>query len=274
VTTKVEKSILVNVPVGTAYNQWTQFEDFPQFMGGIRSVRQLEDDRLEWVAEIAGVRRQWTARILEQVPDRKVAWAATDGATNAGEVTFEDVGGGQTSVHLTLEYEPEGLLEKVGDKLNIVENQAEADLDRFKAFIEAEGYATGAWRGSVNEGAAVGTPRLDEASSSRGDAGKAGISGKAVAAGLGAAAAAVGAAAVAGKKKAAADDDTDDTTRLDVGVPFEATPTYTGRAETEPLDQGDATYGGDAANTDDYPDQSGDVTYPPDNTFGQPSDPK
>ena len=210
-TTKVEKSILVNVPVSTAYNQWTQFEDFPQFMGGVKSVTQLDDDRLEWVAEIAGVRRQWTARILEQVPDQKVAWAATEGATNAGAVTFEDVGGGQTSVHLSLEYEPEGLLEKVGDKLNIVENQAEADLDRFKAFIEAEGYATGAWRGSVNEGAAVGTPGVAEASSSQGDTGKAGVSGKAVAAGLGAAAAvAVGAAAAAGKK-ASTDDDTDDT---------------------------------------------------------------
>ena len=273
-TTKVEKSILVNVPVGTAYNQWTQFEDFPRFMGGIKSVRQLEDDRLEWVAEIAGVRRQWTARILEQVPDRKVAWAATEGATNAGEVTFEDVGGGQTSVHLTLEYEPEGLLEKVGDKLNIVENQAEADLDRFKAFIEAEGYATGAWRGSVNEGAAVGTPGLAEASSSRGDAGKAGVSGKTVAAGLGAAAAAaVGAAAVAGKKTSA-DDDTDDKTRMDVGVPFEAKPTYTGQAETAPLDPGDATYGGAAPSTDVYTDRSGNVANPPDNTFGQPSDPK
>ena len=112
-TTQVEKSILVNVPVSIAYNQWTQFEDFPQFMGGIKSVKQLEDNRLEWVAEIAGVRRQWTARILEQVPDQKVAWAATEGATNAGAVTFEDVGGGQTSVHLSLEYEPEGLLEKV-----------------------------------------------------------------------------------------------------------------------------------------------------------------
>ena len=158
VTTKVEKRILVNVPVSTAYNQWTQFEDFPQFMGGVKSVTQLSDDRLEWVAEIAGVRRQWTARILEQVPDRKVAWAATEGATNAGAVTFEDVGGGQTSVHLSLEYEPEGLLEKVGDKLNVVENQAKGDLERFKAFIEAEGYATGAWRGSVNEGAGVDTP--------------------------------------------------------------------------------------------------------------------
>lgn len=275
VTTKVEKSILVNVPVGTAYNQWTQFEDFPQFMGGIKSVKQLDDDRLEWVAQIAGVRRQWTARIVEQVPDQKVAWAATEGATNAGEVTFEDVGGGQTSVHLTLEYEPEGLLEKVGDKLNIVENQAEGDLDRFKAFIEAEGYATGAWRGSVNEGAAAGTPGLDEAASSRGDTGKAGVSGKAVAAGLGvAAAAAVGAAAVAGKKKGSGDDDTDDTNRLNVGVPLEASPTYAGQAETEPLDRGDVTSGGPAHSTDVYTDRTGDVASPPDNTFGQPSDPK
>jgi uncharacterized membrane protein len=156
-TTRVEIDLLVNVPVSAAYNQWTQIEDFPQFMGGVKSITQLSDDRLEWVAEIAGVRRQWQAKILEQVPDRKIAWAATEGATNAGAVTFEDVGGGQTRVNLILEYEPEGPIEKVGDKLNIVENQAEADLERFKAFIESERYATGAWRGSVNEDAAVGT---------------------------------------------------------------------------------------------------------------------
>ena len=142
-STKVEKSILVNVPLSIAYNQWTQFEEFPQFMSGIKSVTQLDDERLEWVAEIAGVRRQWTARILEQVPDKKVSWAATEGATNAGSVTFEDVGGGQTQVHLVLEYEPEGLVEKIGDKLNVVENQAEGDLDRFKAFIESEGLCHG-----------------------------------------------------------------------------------------------------------------------------------
>jgi ribosome-associated toxin RatA of RatAB toxin-antitoxin module len=273
VTTKVEKSILVNVPVGTAYNQWTQFEDFPQFMGGVKSVTQLEDDRLEWVAEIAGVRRRWTARILEQVPDRKVAWAATEGATNAGAVTFEDVGGGQTSVHLSLEYEPEGLVEKVGDKLNVVENRAEADLDRFKAFIEAEGYSTGAWRGSVNEGTAVGTPGVADASSSRGDAGKAGVSGKAVAAGLGAAAAVAVGAAAAGKKTSADDDDTDDEARMDVGVPLGAMPTETGPAETDPLDRGDLTYGGGVPGTGVYTDRSGDVANPPDNTLGQPRDP-
>ena len=160
-STRVEKRNLVNVPVSTAYNQWTQFEDFPHFMGGVKKVTQLSDDRLEWVAEIAGVKRKWEARILEQLPDRKVAWAATEGATNAGSVEFEDVGGGQTSIRLSIDYEPEGCVEKVGDKLHVVEHQAESDLERFKAFIEAEGYASGAWRGSVNEGGSVGTPGVE-----------------------------------------------------------------------------------------------------------------
>jgi hypothetical protein len=167
-------------------------------MGGVQKVTQLTDDRLQWVAEIAGVKRQWEAKILEQVPDRKVAWAATEGATNAGAVTFEDLGGGQTRVHLSLDYEPEGLVEKVGDKLNIVEKQAEGDLERFKAFIEDEGYASGAWRGTLNEGAGV-QPGVEHAAASVGDSGKAGISGKAAAVGLGVAAAAT-AAVVASQK--------------------------------------------------------------------------
>src|SRR3954454_14910668 len=197
--TKVEHRILVNVPVSVAYNQWTQFEDFPHFMNGIKKVTQLSDDRLEWIAEIAGVRRQWEAKILEQIPDKKVSWAATEGATNAGEVVFEDLGGGQTSLQLTLEYEPEGLVEKVGDKLNVVENQTEGDLKRFKALIEDEGYASGAWRGTVEN--TPGTPGIEDADASRGDSGKAGVSGKVVAAGLGAAAAAaVGVAAATSKQ--------------------------------------------------------------------------
>jgi hypothetical protein len=207
-TTKVEQSVLVNVPVSVAYNQWTQFEDFPRFMEGVQSVTQLGDDRLRWVAETAGVKREWEARILEQVRDRKIAWAATEGATNAGAVTFEDLGGGQTSLHLTLEYAPEGLVEKVGDALGVVERRASKDLARFKAFIEDEGYATGAWRGEVNPGAGVGTPGVEDAAASEGDKGKAGLSGKAVAAGLGAAAAGA-AAAVVGAAKAGGDRDAD-----------------------------------------------------------------
>ncbi|UZX04815.1 SRPBCC family protein [Arthrobacter sp. CDRTa11] len=241
-STKVEKRILVNVPVSTAYNQWTQFEDFPHFMGGVKSVTQLTDDRLEWVAEIGGIRRQWTAKILEQIPDRKVAWAATEGATNAGAVEFEDVGGGQTSLRLTIEYEPEGIIEKVGDKLHVVERQAEADLKRFKEFIEDERYASGAWRGTVNEGATVGTPGVEDAAASRGDSGKAGVSGKmAAAAGVAAAAGAAAAMAAGGNKgETAAADET--VTPTAPGEPVTVTP-----LTTDPTTTGTTTSGTTAA---------------------------
>jgi carbon monoxide dehydrogenase subunit G len=196
-TTKVEKSIQVDVPVTTAYNQWTQFEDFPHFMGGVKEVHQHDDQRLHWVAEIAGVRREWEATILEQVPDQKIAWAATEGATNAGAVRFEPVGPGSTLVYLSMEYEPEGVVEQVGDKLGIVERQVTSDLKRFKDLIEDEGYASGAWRGSVNEGLGVGTPGVEAAAASRGDSGKAGVSAKTVVAGAAAAVAGVAAAGAA-----------------------------------------------------------------------------
>jgi uncharacterized protein YndB with AHSA1/START domain len=173
-TTKVEKTVVVNVSLSTVYNQWTQFEEFPQFMGGVERVTQLGDDRLEWVAEMGGVRRQWIAKVLEQVPDRKVVWAAVEGATNAGAVTFAEVGPTQTEVHLTMEFEPEGFLETVADKLHIVKNQAEDDLDNFKRFIESEGYESGAWRGSINQGGTVRTPGVEDAASSFGDSGKVG----------------------------------------------------------------------------------------------------
>ena len=175
-TTKVEKTVVVDVPLSTVYNQWTQFEEFPEFMGGVEKITQLSDDRLEWVAEMGGVRRQWVAKVLEQVPDRKVAWAAVEGATNAGAVTFAAVGPTRTEVNLTMEFEPEGFLEAVADKLHIVEHQAEHDLENFKRFIESEGYATGAWRGSINQGATVRTPGVVDAASSYGDTGKVGDS--------------------------------------------------------------------------------------------------
>jgi hemerythrin superfamily protein len=197
--TKVEKSIQVDVPVRVAYGQWTQFEEFPRFMGGVSQVTQLSDTLLHWTAEIAGVRREWDAAILQQVPDERVAWAATEGATNAGAVSFVPVGAESTTVTLELDYEPEGLVEKAGDALDLVRRQVEADLERFKGYIEARGAETGAWRGAVNEDLPVGTPDAQDAAMTRGDSGKAGVSGKAVAAGAAAVVAGVAAAAVVGR---------------------------------------------------------------------------
>src|SRR4028118_657323 len=148
--THVEKAVTVEAPVSVVYNQWTQFEDFPQFMGGVQEVRQLDDSRLHWVAQISGVKREWDATILEQVPDEKVAWAATDGATNAGSVRFAAAGAERTLVTLSLEYEPEGLVEKAGDQLNIVQRQAESDLEKFKQLIESRGAGSGGGGGGGN----------------------------------------------------------------------------------------------------------------------------
>jgi len=213
-TTKVEKTITVDVPVATAYNQWTQFEEFPQFMGGVQQVEQLDDQRLRWVAQIGGVKREWYATIVDQRRDEKVAWAATEGATNAGAVYFTATGTGQTLVRLELEYEPEGAVEKVGDALNIVDRQAQSDLDKFKTFIEGRHDATGAWRGDI-EGGTVGTPGVESATS-HGDSGKAGVSGKAAAAGV--AAVAVGAAAVAAARSGSDDDSETVATTPDVST--------------------------------------------------------
>ena len=155
--THVERSIEVEVPVRTAYDQWTQFEEFPQFMAGVREVRQIGDAMVHWVADIGGIRREWDAAILEQVPDEKVAWATTTGATNAGAVYFESVGADRTRVRLTFDFEPEGVIEHVGDMFDIVDRQVVADLDRFKVFIEQTRSATGAWRGTVEEGRILGS---------------------------------------------------------------------------------------------------------------------
>ena len=155
-TTHVERSIEVAVPVRTAYDQWTRFEEFPHFMSGVEEVRQVGDAMTHWIAQIAGVRREWDAEIVAQVPDEKVAWAATTGATNAGAVFFDEVGADRTRVRLTLEFEPEGLVERIGDVLDIVDRQAVADLDRFKEFIEkSQGPTAGGWRGTIEDGDVV-----------------------------------------------------------------------------------------------------------------------
>jgi uncharacterized membrane protein len=145
----IEESIVVDVPIDTAYNQWTQFESFPRFMEGVESVTQLDDTHVHWVAEVGGKRREWDAEITEQRPDERVAWRSTDGAPNGGAVTFHRLSDDQTKVMVQIDYEPEGAVESVGDALGMVKRRTKGDLERFKAFIEARGAETGAWRGEV-----------------------------------------------------------------------------------------------------------------------------
>ncbi len=149
---QIQESVDVEVPVNVAYNQWTQFEEFPQFMGGVEEVRQLDETRLHWVAEIAGVHREWDAEITEQIPDERVAWTNIDGVTNGGVVTFHRLAPDRTRVMLQLDFEPDGFVENVGDKLGFVAGQTRADLERFREFITARGASTGAWRGEVHGG--------------------------------------------------------------------------------------------------------------------------
>jgi uncharacterized membrane protein len=146
-----EESIEVQVPVHTAYNQWTQFEEFPRFMEGVEQVRQLTDTELQWIAEIAGQRREWKAEITEQKPDERVAWTSREGARNAGVVTFHRLGDNETRVMLQLEFEPGSAAEKAGDVTGFVKSQVKNDLQRFKEFIESRGRETGAWRGQVDQ---------------------------------------------------------------------------------------------------------------------------
>ena len=145
----IERSIEVDVPVSTAYNQWTQFEEFPRFMEGVESVQQSDDRHLHWVADIAGVRREWDAEITEQHPDERVAWRATGGTQNAGVVTFHRLDADRTKIMLQLEVDPEGFVEQAGDRLGFVSRRAASDLERFKEYIEDRGRETGAWRGDV-----------------------------------------------------------------------------------------------------------------------------
>jgi uncharacterized membrane protein len=155
----IVESIDVDVPVRIAYDQWTQFEEFPRFMEGVKRVEQLNDKTLEWTAKIGGIERSWRAEITDQEPDERVAWRSTSGANNAGQVTFQALAPARARVTLELEVEPEGPIESAGDALGFVERQAEEDLRRFKTFIEERGTATGGWRGEIDHGQKSDTAR-------------------------------------------------------------------------------------------------------------------
>ena len=148
----VQKSIEVDATVGTVYNQWTQFEEFPRFMEGVREVRQISPKRLYWRAEILGKEKEWEAEIFEKVPDQRISWRSAVGSPNTGSVQFQDLGANRTRISLSLSFEPESTLERIGDALGIVGSKIQGDLERFKEFIEKRGTETGAWRGQVEHG--------------------------------------------------------------------------------------------------------------------------
>src|SRR5579859_281288 len=143
----IVKSIDVNVPVRTAYNQWTQFESFPQFMEGVEQVQQIDDTHLHWRANVGGNVEEWDAAITEQIPDERVAWRSTDGKTNAGVVTFHRLGEDTTRVTVQMQWEPQGIAQHVGDALGVDDRRIQGDLEHFKEFVESRGAPTGAWRG-------------------------------------------------------------------------------------------------------------------------------
>ncbi|MBW3547701.1 MAG: SRPBCC family protein [Actinobacteria bacterium] len=146
----VDETIEVNVPVRTAYDQWTQFESFPEFMEGVEEVRQITDTRTHWKTEIGGVKREFDAEITEQVPDQRIAWRAVEGPDQGGVVTFDAPDPNKTRILLELDYDPEGVVEEAGDKLGVVKRRVKGDLERFKEFIESRGVESGAWRDEVN----------------------------------------------------------------------------------------------------------------------------
>ena len=151
----VHESIEIDAPVRAAYDQWTQFERFPDFMEGVKEVRQIDETRLHWVAEIGGKQEEWQAEILEQVPDQRIAWRSVSGNGNAGTVTFERLADTRTRVTVGFDHDTDGVVEKVGSALGIDGRQVKADLERFRDLVEARGTQPGGWRGEVHDGVAT-----------------------------------------------------------------------------------------------------------------------
>ena len=145
----VTKSIDVDAPISQVYNQWTQFETFPSFMGGVESITQLDDRRQHWTVSVAGVQREFDTEVTEQHPEERVAWRSTDGTTHAGVVTFHKLSQDQTKVTVQLDWKPSGVLETAGAVVGLDDHQVSSDLSRFKQFIEDRDTETGAWRGDI-----------------------------------------------------------------------------------------------------------------------------
>jgi len=148
----IDESIEVEVPVSTAYNQWTQFEEFPLFMEGVDDVQQRDDTRLHWVATIGGRTAEWDAKILEQHPDRQISWISEDGKKTRGTVSFEPLGESRTRIRLSMSYKTEGPIEQLGSAAGLDKQRIKGDLGRFKNLIESRGTESGEWRGEIDAG--------------------------------------------------------------------------------------------------------------------------
>jgi uncharacterized membrane protein len=157
---RIEKTIEVDRPIRTVYNQWTQFEEFPRFMEGVKEVRQIDDTHVHWRADIWGKEKEWDAEITEQVPDEKIGWKSISGdAPNAGTVRFEPLGPGRTRVRLTMAYEPQGMAENIGDTLGLLGNRVQGSVTNFKQYIERRPMEDGGWRGTVHDSKPTGGNR-------------------------------------------------------------------------------------------------------------------
>jgi|SRR5690606_18338928 len=149
---RIEKTIEVDCPLSVVYNQWTQFEEFPRFMDGVKDVRQLDETHVRWHAELFGKDKEWEAEITEQVPDERISWKSISGdAPNAGTVRFEAIGPSRTRVRLAMAYEPQGVAENVGDALGLLGTRVQSSVDNFKRYIEEKGASDGGWRGTVHD---------------------------------------------------------------------------------------------------------------------------
>lgn len=148
-TSSIEESIEINVPVSTAYNQWTQFEEFPKFMKNVLEIRQLDDKHLHWRAKVGLEEKEWDAKITEQIPDKRIAWRSVRGPRNGGVATFHKISDNVTRIMLQMDYEPDGALEQLGDAMGVVRMEARTALQGLKEMLEKRGSETGAWRGKI-----------------------------------------------------------------------------------------------------------------------------
>ena len=147
---QIIETVDVNVPVSVAYNQWTQFEEFPKFLDEVESIQQVTDVLTVWKVKVGPVEREFEANITEQHPDERVAWNSTGGEVDhAGVVTFHKLADTQSRVTVQLDWEAKGLLEHLGAAIGVDNHAVKADLKNFKEFIEKQGTPEGAWRGDV-----------------------------------------------------------------------------------------------------------------------------